>query len=373
MDMYGFNQNGNRGDYYFGEPRWDDFTIDDEKRARSRFSRFFLALSVYLIVSSSISVLATLIVSFAFGERATEIIGSMWFTWGLQIAAMYIIAFPILFLITKSMRSTVRVKSKMRFGEFFKLLCISEALMLAGNLIGELTTSILDVFIPGEITDPLQDLIMQTPVWIIILVAVIIGPIVEELIFRKFLMDKLGIYGDRIAIVVSSIAFGLFHGNISQFFYATFFGFMLSYIYSKTSNIIYPIIMHMVINFIGSVLPMPVIATMERYSELTELYTQAMSGENATAAVEEFMSQHGDEFLRLAAINGTYSIIVYGLVITGIVFLIKNRRRFFVSDRCEVLIPKRRRADIIIVNVGAIIFLVVTSISMILNILPIGT
>ena len=51
MDHNDFEQRGG-GEYsggtYYSTPRWDDFTITDEKRARGRFSRFFLAVFVYM-------------------------------------------------------------------------------------------------------------------------------------------------------------------------------------------------------------------------------------------------------------------------------------------------------------------------------------
>ncbi len=369
MDMNDFNYNSGK-DTYYDPPRWDDFTLDDEKRARSRFSRFFLAISAYLIIATLIVALAVLVVNFAFPDKALTITDNIWFTWGTQIVAMYLIAFPIFFLIIKGMRSTVRVKSKMKFGEFLKLLCIAQALMVAGNLVGNIINSIISMFIPGDVTNSTEELIKGTPIYITIIVAVIIGPIVEELIFRKFLMDKLGIYGDRIAIVVSAVTFGIFHGNLYQLFYAVLLGFVLAYIYAKTSNIIYPILMHMLVNFLGSVVPMPIVNIMDRYTELSEEYMNAIVSENAEAALENFNSLYGDEFTRLSAMIGAYNILIYGLTIAGIVFLVKNRRKFFVSDRCEVLIPKKRRVSVILVNAGAIIFLVISVITIILNIIP---
>ena len=53
-NMNDFNYNGYGGGFYSSLPRWDEFTLEDEVRARKRFSRMFLALAVYLIVSSVI-------------------------------------------------------------------------------------------------------------------------------------------------------------------------------------------------------------------------------------------------------------------------------------------------------------------------------
>ncbi len=370
MNTNNFEFGYSGGGSYYEEPRWSDFTLDDEKRAKAKFSRFFLAVSIYLIIANVIVLLSGVIINLTMKDAAEKILGSIWYTWISQIVAMYLVAFPILFFIIKGMRNTVRVKQGMSFKEFFKLLCISEALMMAGNLIGNIINSVISAFIPGDVPNTTEDLIMNSDIWIIILVAVIIGPIVEELIFRKFLMDKLGVYGDRIAIVISALAFGIFHGNLYQLFYSVFLGFMLAYIYSRTSNIIYPIIMHMIINFLGSVVPMPVIKNMDRYTELTEMFMEAANSEEAIAS---FYAEYGDEFARLSAIVGGYSILIYGLVIAGFILLFKNRRNFFVSDRCEVLIPKEKRTSVILGNVGVIAFLALSVVMIILNLIPTGT
>jgi hypothetical protein len=75
---------------------------------------------------------------------------------------------------------------------------------------------------------------------------------VEELIFRKILLDKLRRFGDLPAILITGLAFGIFHFNLLQFFYATVIGIMFAYITIRTNRIIYAIILHMMMNFIGA-------------------------------------------------------------------------------------------------------------------------
>ncbi|MBQ3016583.1 MAG: CPBP family intramembrane metalloprotease [Clostridia bacterium] len=358
MDHNDFEQRGG-GEYsggtYYSTPRWDDFTIMDEKRARGRFSRFFLAVFVYMLAANIIAIAAELIITFALPDKAEAIFAHKLYIWGLNVFAMYIIAFPIFYLIIRKMRSVTRTKSKLKASEFFILIAVAEALMMIGNLIGTYLNAVIGAFLGRDITNTTSELIENSPVWVIFVVAVIIGPIVEELIFRKLLMDKLGMYGDRVAIFVSAIAFGIFHGNLYQLFYATLLGLLLAYVYSKTSNILYPIGIHMILNFLGSIVPLPLVDYMERYLEIMEII--AVGGEYDQA-----------EFSRLALIVGTYSFIQMAIAITGFVFLIKRRRRIFVSDRCEILIPKRRRAAVILGNTGVILFIILMAATMVLNI-----
>ena len=147
------------------------------------------------------------------------------------------------------MKTKYREKTTMTVSEFFSLFLISQTAMFAGNLIGEAFSGFFSVFKGSEVTDPVAAIVESTPIWLLLITVVIIGPIVEELIFRKLMIDRLSRYGELIAVMTSSIAFGLFHGKFYQFFYAVMLGLILGYMYAKTRNIKYSIIMHMLINF----------------------------------------------------------------------------------------------------------------------------
>ena len=60
-------------------------------------------------------------------------------------------------------------------------------------------------------------------------------------------------YGDKTAIIYTSIAFGLFHTNISQILFAAVIGVVLSYVVCKTNNIKYSIMIHIIINMLSSI------------------------------------------------------------------------------------------------------------------------
>ena len=297
-------------------------------------------------------------VSLLFADTAQKIFDSLWYVWLLNVFAMYIVALPAFYFMVRKMKDTVRAKRKMNISEFIMLFFVAQAFMTVGNLVGNYLNMIIGAFLGRDITNSTSELIESSPVWLILIVAVIIGPIVEELIFRKLLMDKLGMYGDRIAIIVSAVAFGIFHGNLYQLFYATMLGALLAYIYHKTSNIWYPIVMHMLINFFGSILPLTIIDKIDRYTELSEL---VLKGESLSAELTA-------EFTRLSTIVGAYSLLQLSMVTAGIVILYKKRREIFVTDRCEVLIPKERRVNVILANVGVILFIILAIVQMVLNI-----
>lgn len=87
------------------------------------------------------------------------------------------------------------------------------------------------------------------PVGLMILVVGIIGPICEELMFHGIVFHRLKDWvKPQAAIVISALLFGIYHGNVVQFFYATCMGVMLAIIYDKTGTLWISIVAHIVAN-----------------------------------------------------------------------------------------------------------------------------
>ena len=76
----------------------------------------------------------------------------------------------------------------------------------------------------------------------------IIPAICEELLFRGVLINCLKHKGKIFAIVLSSIMFAIFHFSPVQLIYPICWGILLSVVYLRTKNILFPIIMHFINN-----------------------------------------------------------------------------------------------------------------------------
>ena len=87
-----------------------------------------------------------------------------------------------------------------------------------------------------------------------VLYACVVGPFMEELMFRGMLFSRARRFGDRTAVVFTAVLFGLMHGNLSQFLYATVIGLVFGYVAAKTGGIRYTVPMHMMVNTYGTVL-----------------------------------------------------------------------------------------------------------------------
>lgn len=86
-------------------------------------------------------------------------------------------------------------------------------------------------------------------IWFAFLAMGVVAPIAEELIFRGLMYRRFAKDGGIIpAMLLSSICFGVIHGNIPQFIFAFGSGLVLCIIYEKSGNILIPIICHMAVN-----------------------------------------------------------------------------------------------------------------------------
>lgn len=85
--------------------------------------------------------------------------------------------------------------------------------------------------------------------WKLLLTTGIIGPILEEFLFRGILYNKLKEFNKkRAAMILTSIIFALIHFNLSQIIYAFLFSLVLIKIYEHFKTLKAPIIVHISAN-----------------------------------------------------------------------------------------------------------------------------
>lgn len=164
------------------------------------------------------------------------------------------------------------------------------------------------------------------------MIPVLLAPVVEELIFRRLLIERLLPYGERVAVVVSAVAFGLYHLNLSQAAFATACGLMFGYVYVKTGRLRYTLVMHMLVNLLSSGIA---------------LVSMLAVGAGADAAKPALA-------LGLLAMVGLSAV----LVISGIVVALRNRRRIVLPSAPLGGLGAKRTLRAVCVNPGAAVFIV---------------
>ena len=212
-------------------------------------------------------------------------------------------------------------------------------MMYAGNILGTIITALLQL-LPGiSAGNPILGYATDNALLPKVLFMVILAPVIEEYIFRKQLIDRMHIYGEKMAVITSALMFGLFHGNLSQLFYAFALGLVFGYVYLKTGKLRYSIGLHMLINFIGSVVG-PFF--LEKLAVLDTMETMDM------AALEPI--------LPWLLGFGAYVLVLIGLAIAGLVLLCINKRRVSFAP-AELELPKESRFRTVYLNVGMILLI----------------
>ena len=224
-------------------------SYDELAASKKTFSRSCLVCIIMVLVTSVIQVVVMRILE----GTNNPIIYTNAYTWLVSFIPMYAVGFPVGLLAIKKSEPLKLEEHSFGFVNMLKTFTVCIAFMYTGNIIGQLVNALITKLTGYEADFQVGELIEEgDTLWIFIFV-VVIGPIVEEIIFRKIMIDRLSKYGRPLAIAFSAIVFGLFHGNLSQFFYATALGFIFGYVYTKTGRLRYSVILHMCVNFLGSI------------------------------------------------------------------------------------------------------------------------
>lgn len=232
--------------------------------ARKQYSRLGWAYAVFLLVAGGVQFLygaaynlldfwngyplVERIVSFM-SRRETMILVSLF--------SMYVCAFPVFWLMMRHIPSWHKDSTEaVSFWKLLVVLVVCFGVTYIGNIIGQALMVISEVLTGSGGVNPVDDMIEKMHPAVMILSTIVVAPVMEELMFRKLLIDRTVCFGQRTAVVLSGISFGLFHGNFYQFFYACALGMIFAYVYSSTGKLRYSIGLHMVINTVGGLIPL---------------------------------------------------------------------------------------------------------------------
>lgn len=263
----------------------------------------------------------------------------------------YAIAFPLTSLLIRQVPGVQMKKHNMKPTQLLGAFAISYALMYLSNLAGQFFTNIIGIIKGSPVDDAIADLVSELNPLTAFFVMVLLAPALEEWIFRKLLVDRTIRYGEGTAIFLSGLMFGLFHGNLNQFVYTFLVGAFWAFIYVKTGRLRYTIYLHMALNFMGSIGSL--------------FFLDAISTlEGGSSAMNGFHFLLG--MLLPLAIVIPYLIVVFGLVISGIVLLVTNWKRFRLIP-AELFIPKEKRFSVIFLNAGMILYVLFWIIQIILQ------
>ena len=326
-------------------------TYPERYYAKKAFSRFFLGFVLMYLATLIFSEVLVWGIKKALplipADIATSLVNFLndYYILNFAIYAfMYLFAFPFILLpLVKNLPTWDKRCDGMPKGQilgFFLIFqCTNILLGLLGLRINEFISALL-----GTTSEPVFS---DVPLWALTILSIVIAPIFEELIFRKVLMDRIGVYGERLAIIISALSFGAFHGNFQQFFFTVMAGVGLAVVYAKTKKIIYPIILHFLNN---------------AYSVLQQ-YIYEIEALNVPVL---------EEGITLADL--IISLLVYVLFISGAVLLVFAfcRGWFSVKNSPDTVYITQKRGRIMFFNLGSLAFVGLTVYMFMTSFLSVG-
>jgi membrane protease YdiL (CAAX protease family) len=159
-----------------------------------------LAYVAYLVVS-------------ALSQTGTAMITSWLIPWIGQDAWMVlciIFMYPLaLFLYWLILQTVPKARQNwtypMGVGRFLGWFVICMGGVYFGNLIGQFLMAVVSAITGQPMANQVEEMIMDMSLWAVILSAVILAPIMEELIFRKLVLDRLAGYGPAVVCVCAGL------------------------------------------------------------------------------------------------------------------------------------------------------------------------
>lgn len=326
-----FNNEYNGGSGYNFNKLYD---YDDVKaKAKKAYSTIGMGIFIILVVST---ILQTLFALSPFGKLAPNSDTTFY----ISFALMYLIGVPVGLIFMNRTKVSKLAKSNLSFLQFVAIFAVCISFMYLGNIIGMFITNLYSSVSGNTVENPINNLIFGRSILLRIIIVSLIGPFVEELIFRKFIIDRLNIYGEKTAIFVSALLFGLFHGNLFQFFYAFFLGLIFGYVYLRYGKLLYTVLLHVIINFMGGV--------------VSVFMLEKVGTDNLVNIASGDISSLTPEAMAGFTVYMFYVLILIVLFIAGLIIFFRNLKkiRFYSKER---EIQKRDVFSVAYLNVGMIL------------------
>ena len=89
----------------------------------------------------------------------------------------------------------------------------------------------------------------SVPLWLGLILYGLISPVVEEMVFRGVLYNRMKrFYRVPRCVILTALLFGIFHANLPQFLYGTCMGILMALSYEKLKCLGAPVVFHMAAN-----------------------------------------------------------------------------------------------------------------------------
>lgn len=253
------------------------------------------------------------------------------------------IVFPLAALLLRRLPVAAPEKGKISARHFFAFLPILYLCSYVGSQLSQWLIALLADAFGLQMGSALGTLLLTHPL-VMVFILLLAAPLCEEWFFRKLLLDRACIYGEKLAIFVSALLFACYHTSVYQFFYAFFVGLILGYLYLRTGKLWVTVLMHAVFNLLCSILPY----VMLRFG-IFAAFMEAETMDEQIAVITE--NPVG------VAVACVYGFVCLGLLIGGCLLLGKFRKKVFFKPAACPLPPDTEGAAAF-VNIGMLLCII---------------
>lgn len=226
------------------EPYNYDAALPVVKSCRRALGRIGAALALAFVLSQGTALGLVLLL-----ERAAPAsLDNQWVSLAVGTLPIYLLGMPLAALVMRKMPAAYPMEiHRVGFGGTAAFVMVTYTLFYVSQTATLMGMEVLERLTSRDYANALNQLVEPTSAATFVVVG-LLGPIMEELLFRGMILRRLLPYGRVFAIVVSAVTFALFHGNFFQMGYAFAVGLALAYITVRTGSMTYAVVMHIWFN-----------------------------------------------------------------------------------------------------------------------------
>lgn len=228
-----------------------------ERMEMGRHCRYFSMLGWALFALLAAMAVVQVVAAAVAALLAPALLKEPLFYWVLSLVSVYVAGAAAFVLVIRRVPAPPRLRGQLLGpGRFFQVYGAAVGVAYLMNWLTLMVLELVGMLRGKAVENPVESL-MDYPPALSLLLSCVVAPVVEELLFRRLLLERLRPYGGRFAVVASALCFGIFHGNFSQFFYAFAIGILFGWAALTTGRVWQVMLLHCMVNFLSvGVLPL---------------------------------------------------------------------------------------------------------------------
>lgn len=314
------------------------------KTTKKHFSR----LGAMFLLGTIVIYIVQMLTGFLVGRLRPEWLQDGNISLALSVVPMYLVGMPALIALVKTIPAETVEKKEMKWWQFLLAVVMCFGLVYCSNFVGNIITAIIGFFKGSAVQNTIMDIASSISMFFTFFYMVICAPFMEEYVFRKLIVGRTVKYGQGVAVVVSGLMFGLFHGNLNQFVYAFTLGCFLAFLYVKTGKLKITIAIHMMINFMGGVVSLKLLELVD-LNRYMEIVLNGMDMDDLSV----YMSENAMGLILYVL----FALFVLSAMLTAVImFIVCIVTKKFTFAQGQVVIPKGKRFNTVILNAGMLLY-----------------